>query len=74
MNHDPNFEPRLDRVRVVLREPENDKEKEAQQQALLSLSLEFVVMAFLKVEPKPEPVVFDTVVDLRSGKYEVSAQ
>jgi len=67
------FEPRLDNVRVVLRQAEKGKEQEAEQKALVTLSVEFVVMANLKVEPTPVPVVFDTVLDLRSGKYEVKS-
>jgi len=63
----------LDNVRVVFREAEKEKEQVAEQKSLVTLSVEFVVMAILKVEPTPVPVVFDTVLDLRSGKYEVTS-
>src|SRR5215213_1621176 len=38
------FEPRLDNVRVVMREVAEGKEQEARQKSLVTLSVEFVVM------------------------------
>lgn len=54
------FEPRLLDLKVVL-EPINSTDRE----------LRFRVEAFLNVEPTPEPVVFDTVLELGSGDFEI---
>ncbi|QQS39647.1 MAG: type VI secretion system baseplate subunit TssE [Acidobacteriota bacterium] len=54
------FEPRLLDLKVVL-EPVNNTDRE----------LRFRVEAFLNVEPTPEPVVFDTVLELGSGDFEI---
>ena len=47
------FEPRLTQVRVVLTNPDNTL------QATLQLRIE----AMLRVEPAPEPIAFDTLID-----------
>ncbi|HYL98385.1 MAG TPA: type VI secretion system baseplate subunit TssE [Blastocatellia bacterium] len=52
------FEPRLDRVRVNLL-PMRQAER----------ALSFRIDARLKVEPAPEPVTFDTVLQLATGQY-----
>lgn len=54
------FEPRLKGVVVTL-EPMRETER----------ALRFRVDARLQVDPTPEPVTFDTVLQLHSGKYEV---
>jgi type VI secretion system protein ImpF len=36
-----------------------------------SRMLKFVIDAFLKVDPAPEHVSFDTVLELTSGEYQV---
>jgi type VI secretion system protein ImpF len=57
------FEPRLERVRVTLEPPrEHDR------------ALRFRVDAYLRVEPAPEPVVFDTVLQLHTQEYVVQGQ
>ena len=56
------FEPRLMKVRVGLRESEGPG---------ASRELHFVVEALLKMDPNPEQVVFDTVLELSSGDFEV---
>lgn len=54
------YEPRLENIKVTL-EPV----------ALNSRSLKFVIDAFLRVDPAPEHVSFDTVLELTSGEYQV---
>lgn len=54
------FESRLESVVVTL-EPKRDTER----------ALRFRIDARLKVEPAPEPVSFDTVLQLGSGQYSV---
>jgi len=54
------FEPRLKDVSVTL-EPARDTER----------ALRFRIDANLLVEPSPEPVVFDTVLQLINGEYKV---
>ena len=56
------FEPRLAGVRVSLAETEKDDKRE----------LRFVIEGLLKMEPNPEQVVFDTVLEISSGKFQVS--
>jgi type VI secretion system protein ImpF len=53
------FEPRLEGVIVTLQPMENS----------LQQSMHFRVDARLRVEPAPEPVTFDTVLQLNSGEY-----
>jgi type VI secretion system protein ImpF len=54
------FEPRLERVRVTLIPPQQYERR-----------LHFRVEALLLVKPAPEPVVFDTMLQLNTQKYEV---
>lgn len=54
------FEPRLMNLRVHL-EPIDDVER----------VLRFRIEAQLKVEPTPEPVTFDTVLQMGSGEFEI---
>jgi type VI secretion system protein ImpF len=54
------FEPRLQDVSVAL-EPQRDTER----------ALRFRIDALLMVDPAPEPVTFDTTLQLVSGEYEV---
>lgn len=56
------FEPRLAEVRVQLVETEGPNAVR---------ELRFVVEALLKMDPNPEQVVFDTVLELASGDYSV---
>jgi len=57
------FEPRLTDVRVHLSDPGDSKERRVQ----------FLIEANLDVEPDPERVEFDTVLELSSGKFSVSS-
>lgn len=57
------FEPRLNRVRVTLQAP---REHEP--------ALRFHIEAFLRVEPAPEPVNFDAVLQLHTKEYVVRGQ
>jgi type VI secretion system protein ImpF len=54
------FEPRLQDVSVTL-EPQRDTER----------ALRFRIDALLMLDPAPEPVTFDTTLQLVSGEYEV---
>ncbi|MBE7517313.1 MAG: type VI secretion system baseplate subunit TssE [Chloracidobacterium sp.] len=54
------FEPRFLHPRIIL-EPMNEAER----------SLRFRIEASLDIEPTPEPVVFDTVLQSGSGEFEV---
>ena len=64
------FEPRLENVKVALC-GEEEKDSAEKKKPLICLSVGFVVTALLKITPMPQPVQFETVLDLRSGKYEV---
>ena len=55
------FEPRLDGVRVTLTETDADNTRQ----------LRFMIEALLRMEPNPEQVVFDTVLEIASGEYHV---
>jgi type VI secretion system protein ImpF len=55
-----NFEPRFLDVKVIL-EPIDNTDR----------ILHFRIEAFLNIEPSPEPIVFDTVLELGSGEFEV---
>ena len=48
-------------VRVAIVETEYDKKRE----------LRFLIEALLKMEPSPEQVAFDTVLEFSSGKFQV---
>jgi type VI secretion system protein ImpF len=54
------FEPRLDRVRVSMEEPRP-----------FDRGLHFRIDAVLQVEPAPEPVTFDAVLQLTTQQYAV---
>jgi type VI secretion system protein ImpF len=55
-----NFEPRFLNVEIEL-EPINDNNR----------ILNFKIEAFLDIEPTPEPIVFDTILQLGSGDFEI---
>jgi type VI secretion system protein ImpF len=55
------FEPRIVNPRVVL-VTANDQRVQ---------SLRFIIEGVLRLEPNPEPVAFDTVLDLSSGQYKL---
>lgn len=55
------FEPRILNPRVVL-VTANDQRVQ---------SLRFIIEGILHMEPNPEPVAFDTVLDLSSGQYKM---
>jgi type VI secretion system protein ImpF len=55
------FEPRLTDVEVTLAAPDPEKR----------LQVRFVVEALLRMDPDPERVVFDTVLDVGSGAFNV---
>lgn len=57
------FEPRLGNVRISFVELQNDQ---------LRRELRFHVEGMLLMDPTPEQVVFDTVLHVASGEYEVS--
>ncbi|GIU83137.1 MAG: type VI secretion system baseplate subunit TssE [Acidobacteria bacterium] len=54
------YEPRLSNLRVTL-EPFSDVDK----------TIKFRIEAELKIEPVPEPVVFDTILQLGRGSFDV---
>ena len=54
------FEPRLERVRIVLEDPRPTER-----------AMRFRVEGWLRVEPTPEPVMFDTVLQLGTRSYVV---
>ncbi|MFB3829131.1 MAG: type VI secretion system baseplate subunit TssE [Bryobacteraceae bacterium] len=58
------FEPRLDRVKVIMLEPG----------ATRVPVLRFQVEAMLKMDPAPELISFDTVLQLTSGEYQVRGE
>lgn len=58
------FEPRLANVRVNLVTVGEDKVP----------SLRFVIEGLLRVDPSPEQVSFDTVLELSSGEYKVQGE
>lgn len=55
------FEPRLSSVRVTLSETEDATERQVR----------FIIEATLHMDPEPEHVVFDTVLEVASAKFEV---
>ena len=54
------FEPRVARPKVSLR-PISESAR----------SVHFVIEGWLRVDPEPEPILFDTVLDLTSGTYAI---
>ncbi|MEX0712952.1 MAG: type VI secretion system baseplate subunit TssE [Pirellulales bacterium] len=57
------FEPRLMKVRVSLREAASEADR----------TLRLMVDAWLRLDPDPEPVTFDTVVQPATGRCEVQS-
>jgi type VI secretion system protein ImpF len=57
------FEPRLDRVRVTLDTPRQYEQL-----------LRFRIEAWLRVEPAPEPVAFDAMLQLSTQEYTVQGR
>lgn len=55
------FEPRLANARVSLAEVQEDGERR----------LHFVIEAMLRLDPNPERIVFDTVLDITRNEFEV---
>lgn len=55
------FEPRLASVKVSLSESEEDGSRQ----------LRFLIEGLLRMEPNPEQVLFDTVLEISSGEYHV---
>ena len=58
------YEPRLTNVRAALVE---DPESNA-----IRRDLHFVIHAVLRMDPNPEPVMFDTTLDASSGEYQLT--
>ena len=58
------FEPRLTEVRVSVRDPGEKGPRLAR----------FVIEATLRMEPNPERVMFDTVLETPTGKFSVSGE
>ncbi len=58
------FEPRLTNIRIAMVEADGDQNRR---------ELRFVVEATLRLDPTPEQVVFDTVLQFSSGQYDVEA-
>jgi len=58
------FEPRLAGVRVSLSESSDDGRRQ----------LRFLIEGMLRMEPNPERVVFDTVLEISSGEYRVGGE
>ncbi len=56
------FEPRIRNPRVVLVTAGDQRIQ----------SLRFIIEGILRMEPNPEPIAFDTVLDLTSGQYQMS--
>ena len=55
------FEPRLTRVEVEMRDVDRARAPQVR----------FVIRALLRMDPSPERIAFDTVLDLARGEYEV---
>lgn len=55
------FEPRLSGVRVTLADEEQSRRE-----------VHFLIEGLLRLDPNPEPVVFDTVLEVSSGEYSVT--
>jgi type VI secretion system protein ImpF len=63
------FEPRLSGVRVTL--AENGKNGDGANGGEEGPEVRFVIEGLLRVDPTPERVVFDTVLETPSGEYQV---
>lgn len=59
------FEPRLASVHVVAVESTNET---------VTRALRFQIEALLKMDPAPEQITFDTVLQLNSGEYQVKGE
>ena len=59
------FEPRLSNVRVVAVENTTDT---------VTRALRFQIEALLRMDPAPEQITFDTVLQLSSGEYQVKGE
>ena len=59
------FEPRLDAVRVIPVEVGNEN---------LTRLLRFQIEGLLKMDPSPEQVTFDTVLQLTNGEYQIRGE
>lgn len=57
------FEPRIERVRITLEESERSER-----------AMHFRVEGWLRIEPSPEPVAFDTVLQLTTREYTVQGR
>jgi type VI secretion system protein ImpF len=57
------FEPRLMNIRVIMEPPASDAQ-----------ALHFQIQGLLRVDPAPERIVFDTVLEVTSGTYAVEGQ
>ena len=57
------FEPRLEKVTVVMDDPKN-----------VDPGLHFRIQAALRVEPTPEPVTFDAILQPATQEYDVQGQ
>jgi type VI secretion system protein ImpF len=58
------FEPRLANVKVSLGETDDNGRRQ----------LRFLIEGLLRMEPNPEQVVFDTVLEISSGEYHVKGE
>lgn len=59
------FEPRVDRVRVIALDPAGGGSVQV---------LRFQIEGMLKMDPSPEHISFDTVLQLTSGQYQVKGE
>lgn len=59
------FEPRLDRVRVIALDASGGGSVQI---------LRFQIEGFLEMDPSPEHITFDTVLQLASGQYQVKGE
>jgi len=57
------FEPRLMNIRVTMQPPASDAH-----------ALHFQIHGLLRVDPVPERIVFDTVLELTSGQYQIGGE
>ncbi len=55
------FEPRLAGVRVTASEPDDRRRRE----------IRFLIEGLLRIEPAPEQVAFDTVLEVSSGEFHI---
>ncbi len=57
------FEPRLQRIKVIMHAPNENKPQEKR--------LLFTIEGFLFIEPAPERVMFDSELELSTGEYRI---